>query len=113
MAFPSYMADTPWFELTQLKGNAGSKRQHVHSCTVVRAKRFYGYYSSEDLFVKIYLYLSVFFLICCSYCIMVLSFLLWYSGCHVVELLDKILAIIHMMSLVLPIFFWYDSSTCC
>ncbi|KMT13757.1 hypothetical protein BVRB_4g081340 isoform C [Beta vulgaris subsp. vulgaris] len=40
----------------KLKGNAGSKRQHVHGCTLVRAKKFYGYHSSEELFVKIYLY---------------------------------------------------------
>ncbi|CAL1407382.1 unnamed protein product [Linum trigynum] len=38
------------------KGNAGSKRQHVHGCTLVRAKRFYGYHASEEMFVKIYLY---------------------------------------------------------
>ncbi|XP_021772931.1 DNA polymerase zeta catalytic subunit-like [Chenopodium quinoa] len=40
----------------KLKGNAGTKRQHVHSCTVVRAKKFYGYHLSEELFVKINLY---------------------------------------------------------
>ncbi|XVF57453.1 hypothetical protein PTKIN_Ptkin06aG0206800 [Pterospermum kingtungense] len=40
----------------KLKGSAGSKRQHVHSCSLVRAKKFYGYHSSEKLFVKIYLY---------------------------------------------------------
>lgn len=40
----------------KLKGNAGSKRQHVHSCSLVRAKKFYGYHSPEELFVKIYLY---------------------------------------------------------
>ncbi|XP_031276915.1 DNA polymerase zeta catalytic subunit-like isoform X2 [Pistacia vera] len=38
------------------KGNSGSNRQHVHGCSLVRAKRFYGYHSSEELFVKIYLY---------------------------------------------------------
>lgn len=43
-------------ELSQLKGHAASKRQHVHDCSIVRAKRFYGYHSSEELFVKIYLY---------------------------------------------------------
>ncbi|ERN16936.1 hypothetical protein AMTR_s00057p00185570 [Amborella trichopoda] len=37
-------------------GSVGSKRQHVHSCSLVRAKRFYGHYSSEELFIKIYLY---------------------------------------------------------
>lgn len=40
----------------QLKGNAGSKRQHVHGCSLVRARKFYGYHSSEELFLKIYLY---------------------------------------------------------
>ncbi|XP_019168407.1 PREDICTED: DNA polymerase zeta catalytic subunit isoform X1 [Ipomoea nil] len=40
----------------KLKGNVASKRQHVHSCSLVRAKKFYGYHSSEELFVKIYLY---------------------------------------------------------
>lgn len=40
----------------KLKGNAGVKRQHMHGCSLVRAKRFYGYHASEELFVKIYLY---------------------------------------------------------
>ncbi|KAF8038551.1 hypothetical protein BT93_B1173 [Corymbia citriodora subsp. variegata] len=40
----------------KLKGNAGIKRQHVHGCSLVRARRFYGYHASEELFVKIYLY---------------------------------------------------------
>ncbi|KZV47318.1 DNA polymerase zeta catalytic subunit-like [Dorcoceras hygrometricum] len=40
----------------KLKGNAGSKRQHVHCCNLVRARKFYGYHPTEDLFVKIYLY---------------------------------------------------------
>ncbi|CAN1232917.1 DNA polymerase zeta catalytic subunit [Linum perenne] len=40
----------------KLRGSAGSKRQHVHCCTLVRAKKFYGYHSSEEMFVKIYLY---------------------------------------------------------
>ncbi|KAL8028904.1 hypothetical protein ABFX02_14G193000 [Erythranthe guttata] len=40
----------------KLKGNVGSKRQHVHGCDLVRAKKFYGYHSSEDLFLKIYFY---------------------------------------------------------
>ncbi|CAA0816819.1 DNA polymerase zeta catalytic subunit [Striga hermonthica] len=40
----------------KLKGNAGSKRQHVHGCDIVQAKKFYGYHSSEELFLKIYLY---------------------------------------------------------
>nr|XP_019706389.1 DNA polymerase zeta catalytic subunit isoform X1 [Elaeis guineensis] len=33
-----------------------SKRQHIHGCSLVRAKKFYGYHSSEKLFMKIYLY---------------------------------------------------------
>ncbi|XP_048236258.1 DNA polymerase zeta catalytic subunit isoform X2 [Ricinus communis] len=40
----------------KLKGNAGSRRQHVHGCSLVRARKFYGYHSSEELFFKIYLY---------------------------------------------------------
>ncbi|CAN6575672.1 unnamed protein product [Malus baccata var. baccata] len=40
----------------KLKGNAGSKRQHVHGCSLVQARKLYGYHSSEELFVKIYLY---------------------------------------------------------
>lgn len=40
----------------KLKGNAGSKRQHVHGCNLVRARKFYGYHSSEERFVKIYFY---------------------------------------------------------
>lgn len=40
----------------KLRGNVGSRRQHVHGCSLVRAKKFYGYHSSEELFVKIYLY---------------------------------------------------------
>ncbi|KAL8136319.1 hypothetical protein V2J09_002320 [Rumex salicifolius] len=40
----------------KLKGSAGSKRQHVHGCDLVRAARFYGYHSQEELFLKIYLY---------------------------------------------------------
>ncbi|KAM7469416.1 hypothetical protein LguiA_007599 [Lonicera macranthoides] len=36
--------------------NAGSKRHHVHDCSLVQAKKFYGYHSSEELlFAKIYL----------------------------------------------------------
>ncbi|ONK63447.1 uncharacterized protein A4U43_C07F15250 [Asparagus officinalis] len=38
------------------KGNSTSKRQHVHECCLVRAKKLYGYYPSDDLFIKIYLY---------------------------------------------------------
>ncbi|XP_024014051.1 DNA polymerase zeta catalytic subunit isoform X2 [Eutrema salsugineum] len=40
----------------KLKGSAASKRQHVHDCEIVRAKKFYGYHSTEEAFVKIYLY---------------------------------------------------------
>ncbi|XP_060966824.1 DNA polymerase zeta catalytic subunit isoform X2 [Cannabis sativa] len=40
----------------KLKSKACSKRQYVHGCSLVRAKKFYGYHSSEELFVKIYLY---------------------------------------------------------
>ncbi|KAG9443713.1 hypothetical protein H6P81_015053 [Aristolochia fimbriata] len=40
----------------QHRSSMGSKRQHVHGCSLVRGKRFYGYHSSEELFVKIYLY---------------------------------------------------------
>jgi hypothetical protein len=47
------------FELLQLKGSAGSSRQHVHGCSLVRARKFYGYRSFEEFFVKIYLYPDV------------------------------------------------------
>ncbi|XP_071725510.1 DNA polymerase zeta catalytic subunit-like [Rutidosis leptorrhynchoides] len=40
----------------KLKGSAGSKRQHVHGCSLVRARRFYGYDGSEQLYAKLYLY---------------------------------------------------------
>lgn len=40
----------------KLKGNTGSKRQHVHGWNLVRARKFYGYHPTEELFVKIYLY---------------------------------------------------------
>ncbi|GMH07749.1 hypothetical protein Nepgr_009589 [Nepenthes gracilis] len=40
----------------KLMGNAGSKRQHVHGSSIVRARKLYGYHSLEELFVKIYLY---------------------------------------------------------
>ncbi|GMI88783.1 recovery protein 3 [Hibiscus trionum] len=40
----------------KLKGGAGSKQQHVHGYSLVRAKKFYGYHSSEELFVKIHFY---------------------------------------------------------
>ncbi|KAI0510395.1 hypothetical protein KFK09_010996 [Dendrobium nobile] len=38
------------------KSISSSKRQHVHGCSLVRAKKLYGYHSSEDLFVKIFIY---------------------------------------------------------
>ncbi|KAK9070718.1 hypothetical protein SSX86_011120 [Deinandra increscens subsp. villosa] len=40
----------------KLKGSAGSKRQHVHGCSLVHARRFYGYDASEQLYAKLYLY---------------------------------------------------------
>ncbi|KAF9605350.1 hypothetical protein IFM89_016485 [Coptis chinensis] len=40
----------------KIKSSSGLKRQHVHGCSLVRAKKFYGYYKPEELFVKIYLY---------------------------------------------------------
>ena len=94
-----------WFELLQLKGNAGSKRQHVHGCSLVRARKFYGYHSSEELFVKIHLYPNI-----------ILSFL-EFSYIHIIvksmfiEHLDKDIAIIRMTCPVLPNFFWYTSWT--
>ena len=48
-----------WVELLQLKGNAGSKQQHVRGCSLVWARKFYGYRSSEELFVKIDLYPNI------------------------------------------------------
>ncbi|KAH7688712.1 DNA-directed DNA polymerase protein [Dioscorea alata] len=39
-----------------VKSNSTSKRQHVHLCSIVRGKWIYGYYFSDELFVKIYLY---------------------------------------------------------
>ena len=43
--------------ILQLKGNAGSKRQHVHGCSLVQ--NFYGYHSSEEIFVKLHLYPNI------------------------------------------------------
>ncbi|XP_042518598.1 DNA polymerase zeta catalytic subunit [Macadamia integrifolia] len=43
----------------KLKGSSGSKRQHVHGCSLVRAREFYGYHSPEELFVKIYLLIPI------------------------------------------------------
>lgn len=102
-----YMAGNismPWVVLgmpAQLKGNAGSKRQHVHGCSLVRARKFYGYHTSEELFVKICLYPFG----CYTYSHAFLSFLLYLS----LKTLIKSLAIIHTMSLVLQIFFWWYS----
>ncbi|KAJ0979746.1 hypothetical protein J5N97_015220 [Dioscorea zingiberensis] len=39
-----------------VKSNSALKRQHVHGCSIVRAKQIYGYHFSDELFVKIYLY---------------------------------------------------------
>ena len=94
-----------WSELLQLKGNAGSKQQHVCGCSLVWARKCYGYHSSEELFVKIDLYPNI-----------ILS-LLEFSYIHIIgksifiEHLDKDIAIIHMLSPMLPIFFWYTSWT--
>ena len=90
-----------WFQLLQLKGNAGSKQQHVCGCSLVQARKFYGYHSSKELFVKIDLYPNV-----------ILS-LLELSYIHIIvksifiEHLDKDIAIVHMLSPKLPTFFWY------
>ncbi|XP_031485155.1 DNA polymerase zeta catalytic subunit isoform X3 [Nymphaea colorata] len=40
----------------KLGSSYGSKRQHVHSCVPVTAKKFYGYHSSDEPFIKVYLY---------------------------------------------------------
>jgi hypothetical protein len=40
----------------QLASSNAAKKQHVHSCSLVRARRYYGYYPSEQLFIKIVLY---------------------------------------------------------
>ena len=99
-----------WSELLQLKGNAGSKQQHVCGCSLVWARKFYGYHSSEELFVKIDLYPNI------IYPNIILS-LLEFSYIHIIvksmfiELLDKDIAIIRMLSPMLPIFFWYTSWT--
>ncbi|KAF7014170.1 hypothetical protein CFC21_028190 [Triticum aestivum] len=39
-----------------LQNRGLAKRKHVHGCSLVRAKKLYGYHSSEEIFVKIYLY---------------------------------------------------------
>ena len=76
VAVSSYTVMYFWFEFQQLKGNAGSKRQHVHGCSLVRAKKIYGYHSSEELFVKIFLYpippiFFRFLFVCCCRCLCV------------------------------------------
>ncbi|KAG0605129.1 hypothetical protein M758_9G034000 [Ceratodon purpureus] len=40
----------------KLASSNAAKKQHVHSCSLVRARRYYGYYPSEQLFIKIVLY---------------------------------------------------------
>ncbi|KAI8547998.1 hypothetical protein RHMOL_Rhmol07G0238100 [Rhododendron molle] len=46
-----------YFSLTKtLEGKVGLKRQHVHGCSLVRARKFYGYHASEELLAKIQLY---------------------------------------------------------
>ncbi|XP_024534003.1 DNA polymerase zeta catalytic subunit [Selaginella moellendorffii] len=40
----------------KMASSIGAKRQHVHSCDLVRAKKLYGYHPSEDTFIKITLY---------------------------------------------------------
>lgn len=62
--------------ILQLKGTVRSKRQHVHDCRVVRAKRLYGYYKSEEFFLKIYLYPTIF--ICKTLPFIWKIFWLWY-----------------------------------
>ncbi|XP_047064420.1 DNA polymerase zeta catalytic subunit-like [Lolium rigidum] len=39
-----------------LQNRGSAKKKHVHGCSLVRAKKLYGYHSSEEIFVKIYLY---------------------------------------------------------
>ncbi|KAM3371790.1 hypothetical protein ACQJBY_018940 [Aegilops geniculata] len=39
-----------------LQNRGPAKRKHVHGCSLVRAKKLYGYHSPEEIFVKIYLY---------------------------------------------------------
>ncbi|KAF5178796.1 Dna polymerase zeta catalytic subunit [Thalictrum thalictroides] len=35
---------------SKMKSATGSKRQHVHGCSLVRARKFYGFHPSEELF---------------------------------------------------------------
>lgn len=62
MAGTENMNQCTFYEYLQLKSNAGSKRQHVHGCSLVQARKLYGYHSSEEVFVKIYLYPNSFLL---------------------------------------------------
>ena len=84
--------------LLQLKGNVGSKRQHVHGCSLVR--NFYGYHSSEEIFFEI---TSV-----SKHYTISLRVLLYSCTRLRVCLLNTLTktAIIDMLSPVLPIFFW-------
>ncbi|GBG78283.1 hypothetical protein CBR_g26314 [Chara braunii] len=40
----------------KMTSSVSSKRQHLHECSLVRARPFYGYYPSDQLFVKIVLF---------------------------------------------------------
>ncbi|BBN02455.1 DNA polymerase zeta [Marchantia polymorpha subsp. ruderalis] len=40
----------------KISSSVGAKRQHLHSCSLVRGKKFYGYHPNEQLFIKIVLY---------------------------------------------------------
>ncbi|KAJ7547009.1 hypothetical protein O6H91_08G065000 [Diphasiastrum complanatum] len=40
----------------KLATNIGAKRQHVHTCGLVRGKKFYGFHRTEQFFIKIVLY---------------------------------------------------------
>ncbi|KAL3678075.1 hypothetical protein R1sor_021031 [Riccia sorocarpa] len=40
----------------KMASTVGAKRQHLHSCSLVRGKKYYGYHSNEQLFIKIVLY---------------------------------------------------------
>ncbi|CAM6089940.1 unnamed protein product [Calypogeia fissa] len=40
----------------KIASTMGAKRQHVHSCSLVRGRKYYGYYPNEQLFIKIVLY---------------------------------------------------------
>lgn len=102
-----------FLRVLKLKGNCGSKRQHVHGYNLVRARKLYGYHSSEELFIKIYLYPyeTEFCLHPCSILSLLYAFLPPYfinDLQHVIECLDNNLDIIHKISPALQIFFWYS-----